>query len=73
MTTEFVLLLGLFVFISAGAFFGENGPGYVFQKSGPRLGARLEKNITCGHSFNERNGTLTWEKPVVGGLPDGRL
>ena len=64
MTTEFVLLLGLFAFILGGAFLGENGPRNTFRNAGPRLGARVEQHITFGHQFNFRDGNaVQWAKP----------
>ena len=64
MTTELILLLGLFVFILGGAFMGEKGPRKVFVKSAPRLGARVEKHINFGHRFYFRDGSkVKWEKP----------
>lgn len=56
MTTEVVLLLGIFVFLVGGLFFGEKGPIRVFEKSGPRLAARVEKQITIGRTFTPDNG-----------------
>jgi hypothetical protein len=72
MTTEFVLLLGLFAFVTAGAFFGERGPANVFKQSGPRLGARIEQNISTGRGFRIPKDELKWKKPP-GGAPDGSL
>lgn len=71
MTTELILLLGLFVFILGGAFLGDNGPRKVFERSAPRLGARVEKHITFGHRFRFRDGNaVEWKKPN-GGAPLG--
>jgi hypothetical protein len=73
MTTEFVLLLGLFAFITMGALMGKNGPGAAFQKSGPRLGARLEQQLSTGRGFKVGQGAvLNWTKPS-GNAPDGTL
>lgn len=71
MTTEAVLLLGLFAFLLLGAFMGENGPRSVFNKSGPRLGARLEQHISTGQGF-QRNGNRqpAWTRPA-GNEPAG--
>ncbi len=64
MTTELILLLGLFAFILGGAFLGDKGPRKVFSDSAPRLGARVEQNITFGHRFPFRDGnTVEWQKP----------
>lgn len=64
MTTELVLLLGLFVFILGGAFLGDKGPRKVFEDAGPRLGARVEQNITIGHRVPFENGApVGWRRP----------
>ena len=64
MTTELVLLLGLFAFILGGAFIGDKGPRKVFSQAAPRLAARVEQNITFGHRFNFRDGrNIEWAKP----------
>jgi hypothetical protein len=70
MTTEFVLLLGLFAFITAGAMLGESGPANVFKKSGPRLGARIEQHISTGRGFKVPTDNLQWIKPP-GNAPTG--
>lgn len=71
MTTELVLLLGLFVFILGGAFINDGGPRQVFREAGPRLGARVERNITFGHRFRFRDGApIQWAKPR-GAAPTG--
>jgi hypothetical protein len=72
MTTELVLLLALFAFILAGGFFGEKGPFKVFEKSGPRLGARLEQQITIGRGFKQDGTVRAWQRPDVA-APDGKL
>ena len=64
MTTELVLLLGMFAFILGGAFLGDNGPRRVFERSAPRLGAHIERQITIGHRFRFRNGdSIRWVRP----------
>lgn len=70
MTTELILLLGLFVFILGGAFLGDKGPRKVFEQAAPRLGARVEQNITFGHQFPFRGAPVPWAKPN-GGPPLG--
>ena len=72
MTTELVLLLAMFAFIVVGAFFGESGPIQVFVKSGPRLGARIEKHVTVGREFKQKGQVNQWVKSD-GGAPDGTL
>lgn len=64
MTTEAVLLLGLFAFLLLGAFMGPSGPRNVFNSSGPRLGARLEQHISTGQGFQVQGARVpTWERP----------
>lgn len=71
MTTELVLLLGLFAFILGGAFLGDSGPRRVFEDAAPRLGARVEQHITIGHRFPFENGNkVTWGRPS-GAPPTG--
>ena len=68
MITEYVLLLGLFAFVVGGAFFGDSGPRATFDKSVPRLAARIEYNISTGRGFPVRaGGPLLWIKPAGGG------
>ena len=56
MTTELVLLLGIFAFIVMGIFLGNAGPLETFKTAGPRLGARVERNISIGNQFRGRDG-----------------
>ncbi len=64
MTTEAVLLLGLFAFLLLGAFLGDSGPRNVFNSSGPRLGARLERHISTGQGFLTKGARApAWTKP----------
>ena len=67
MTTEFVLLLGLYAFILLGAFLGERGPIQTFNKSAPRLAAKMERDISVGKGFKDkskgRSPTVTWLNP----------
>lgn len=74
MTTELVLLLSVFAFVTAGAFFGEKGPFKVFQKSTPRLAARVEQNLATGRNFQVldrggNKGTQQWQAPSVAPPP----
>lgn len=64
MTTELVLLLGLFAFILGGAFMGDKGPRKVFSDAAPRLAARIENQQSIGHRFNFKgSGPVGWGKP----------
>lgn len=64
MTTELVLLLGIFAFIVMGVFLGDAGPLATFKNSGPRLGARIERNMTIGRDFKAADGTKAeWQSP----------
>lgn len=65
MTTELVLLLGIFAFLVIGVFLGDLGPIETFRKSAPRLGARIERNISVGDGFRQsRDGLgVNWVKP----------
>ena len=73
MTLEVTLLLSMFALILGGAFFGENGPMKVFQSSGPRLGARIERHLDTGRDFNSGPGTKNrWAAPPTQ-APTGKL
>ena len=66
MTTEFVLLLGLYAFILIGAFLGDRGPMATFRSAGPRFAAKLERDVSTGNKFNNKlEGTksLYWGEP----------
>lgn len=67
MTTELVLLLGIYAFLLLGAFLGDLGPIETFKKSAPRLGARIERNISVGDGFRSSKGgsPLNWVKPDI--------
>lgn len=69
MTTELVLLLGIYAFLLLGAFLGDLGPIQTFKKSAPRLAARVERDITVGHGFRVSNDGkgVEWVKPETGG------
>ena len=73
MTTELVLLISIFVFLVARAFFGEHGPLKTFETSGPRLGARIERQIITGRAFKNNQGApQEWLVPSDN-APDGRF
>lgn len=65
MTTELVLLLGIYGFLVLGAFLGDLGPIETFKKSAPRLAARIERNISTGDGFRQsKDGAgVNWVKP----------
>ena len=64
MTTELVLLLSMFVFIVLGGFLGDGGPRNTFKQSGPRLAARLERDLATGDGFNGKSKqTNEWKAP----------
>lgn len=74
MTIELVLLMSLYVFILFGFFFGEKGPRATFEKSAPRLAARMEAQISTGSGFADPKGVSQtadspWKKP--NGRPPG--
>ena len=64
MTTEVVLLLGIFVFLVGGLFFRDKGPIKVFESSGPRLAARVENQISTGRGFKVRGTNNQWLAPT---------
>ena len=63
MTTELVLLLGIYAFILLGVFMGDSGPMATFKNSAPRLAARIERDITTGRGFLIEGSTFEWQKP----------
>lgn len=61
MSTELVLLIGIFAFILGGVFYSDIGPMGTFRTSGPRLGARIERDITIGNRFVSATGSkINW-------------
>ena len=64
MTTELVLLLGIYAFIVIGVFLGDLGPVATFNRSVPRLAGHIERNVNIGHRFNTKGGgPTTWKAP----------
>ena len=60
MTTELVLLVAVYALILMGVFFNKDiGPMATFKKSGPRLGAKIERDIAIGSQF--KNPKTRWE------------
>jgi hypothetical protein len=68
MTTELVLLLGIYAFLLLGAFLGDLGPIQTFKKSAPRLAARVERDVAVGEGFRlSKDGKgVHWVKPEGG-------
>jgi hypothetical protein len=65
-------LLSLYAFILLGVFLGDTGVQATFEKSAPKLAARMEANISTGTGFADPNGAKappTWRKP--NGRPQG--
>ena len=59
MTAEFVLLLALTVFTAWSV--AMTGPRKVFTQAGPKLGARLERQLSIGDSFKTGGARVRWE------------
>lgn len=58
MTAEFVLLLFLTVVTAWGV--ALSGPRKVFSAAGPKLGARIEKQLTIGENFVTNGSKTKW-------------
>lgn len=65
MTVELVLLLSIFAASTLGIFLGDLGPIQTFKKAAPRLGARVERNLSVGDGFRtSKDGRgVTWDPP----------
>jgi hypothetical protein len=61
MIIEYVLLLSAFVIYIGAALW--KAPGDAFTKSGPRLGARIERSLVTGNGFKKDSGPEPWVKP----------
>ncbi len=59
MTVEYVLLIALFVYLILGAM--TSTPMKTFEDYGPRLGARVEKQIITGDGFTTQNKGIKWQ------------
>ena len=68
MTVELVLLMSLYAFIVMGVFLGDFGPIETFKKSAPRLGAKIERNLSTGWGFRKATDKdkVNWVKPGGG-------
>ena len=66
MTVEMVLIVSLWVYIILGVFLGDLGPIETFRRSGPRLAARIEKNLSTGRQFKDLNNQVVpgWREPA---------
>jgi hypothetical protein len=61
-TVEVILLLCIFVFTLFGVL--TQGPTNSFLKSGPRLGARVERQLITGDGFiAEGTAKNQWKRP----------
>lgn len=67
MTTELVLLLSIYAFIILGVFLGDGGLMETFNRSAPRLAAKIERNIQTGIGFQSAlepgRRTPNWQEP----------
>lgn len=59
MTVEYVLLVSLFVYLLFEAMTAT--PMKTFEDYGPRLGARIEKQLMTGDGFTQKGAGLKWE------------
>lgn len=61
MTVEYVLLLTMFVLFGMGAIY-KDGPYSAFQRGGPKLAARIEKQLMTGDRFStdSTRATVEW-------------
>lgn len=60
MTVEYVLLISLFVYLLLGALTTQ--PAKTFTDFGPRLGARIEKQIVTGDGFTDKGTGVSWKE-----------
>lgn len=58
MTIEYVLLLFVVFFMVLKAFV--TAPANAFRESGPRLGARVEQQLTTGDGFKPNGKQVEW-------------
>ena len=61
MTIEYILLVFLFAFFVMGKLI--SGPSNAFKASGPRLGARIEKQLVTGEKKKKKGSALQWTEP----------
>ncbi|MBO9667301.1 MAG: hypothetical protein J7501_10875, partial [Bdellovibrio sp.] len=55
---EYVLLLTAILFIGLKAFV--SAPGDAFRNSGPKLAARVEKQLETGQGFKPKGNKIEW-------------
>jgi hypothetical protein len=60
MTVEYVLLISLFVYLLMGALTSQ--PAKTFKDYGPRLGARVEKQLVTGDGFKDKGQGVSWKE-----------
>ena len=58
MTIEYILLLTAMLFIGLKAY--TSAPGDAFRNSGPRLAARVEKQLATGDGFEPKGSKIEW-------------
>ena len=60
MTIEYILLM-VAIFGIALKFF-ISAPMNAFKEAGPRLGARIEKQLVTGNGFKHQGKSIRWEE-----------
>lgn len=63
MTLEFILVLGISVFVLLAAFVNDKGPKNIFVESLPYLGARVEQHISTANGFRFKGDFQKWNDP----------
>ena len=70
MSLELTLLIAFVGLVTIRAILGDSGPISAFKKAGPRLGARIEVQMTTGRCFSVPRGAssipcqsvISWNK-----------
>jgi hypothetical protein len=60
MTLEMILLVSMFVLFLMGAL--TSTPIKTYGDYGPRLGARIEKQLVTGDGFSKNGNSVKWKK-----------
>ena len=61
MALEYILLLSVSALLLVGSFGVNTGPVKMFSESSPKLAHQIERRLTTGHEFFNRNaGTQTY-------------